>query len=453
MAGARHAAAEVLLALEAGRDTLATEVDRARRGLTDERDRALLLELASGVMRWRAELDAALTPCVTRPLPEIHPAVLTVLRLAAYQLRHLDRIPPHAVLNESVELARTLGEPRAAGFVNAALRTLLRRRDKRDLPARPAATTDLKGWSEYLSTTLSHPAWLVERWIARHGVEAAERWCAFDNQAPTVCVHAAISDDDLGPALTEAGVEAVASAFVNGSWRLPPGALGRLPAPMRARLLVQDEASLIVAHAVGARPHESVLDLCAAPGGKSIVMAADMAKSGRLVSCDTRSRRVRLLRAALRQAQVPAFIVCLNGTRPLPFAQAFDRVLVDAPCSGLGTLARDPDIRWRRQPADLDRLAATQLELLRSASSVVKPGGHLVYATCSGEPEETAGVVDAFLSLETSFARLPGAGLASLESLKETNMLLDDRGDLRTWPFVHTLDAFYAAVLVRREAT
>jgi 16S rRNA (cytosine967-C5)-methyltransferase len=251
----------------------------------------------------------------------------------------------------------------------------------------------------------------------------------------------------------DAGVNAEPSSFVLDAWRLPPGALGRLPADLRATLLVQDEASLVVAHLVGAKPGESILDLCAAPGGKSIVIARDMASSGCLVSCDTRSRRVRLLKSALTQAHVAPRIVCLNGTRPLPFAAVFDRVLVDAPCSGLGTLARDPDIRWRRQPVDLPRLAAAQLQLVKTAASVVRPGGRLVYATCSGEPEETHEVVDAFLESDAAFARVPATETAVVHGVRNGGTLLDDRGDLRTWPFAHNLDAFYAAVLVRREAT
>jgi 16S rRNA (cytosine967-C5)-methyltransferase len=455
MPSARMAAAQVLLAIDARRETLATEIDRARRGVTDERDRALLLELASGVVRWRAELDALLAPCTTRPLSEIDPAILVVLRLGAYQLRHLDRIPPHAIVHEAVGLVREIGHARAAGLVNAVLRTLDRRRGRPDLPVRPPDGSDQAAWVRYLSTTLSHPAWLVARWIARHGPDAAERWCAFNNEPPVVTVRAIDPTDaaDLERRFADAGVAATPARFVRGAWRLPAGALGQLPPGLRERVAVQDEASQVVAHAVGARPGESVLDLCAAPGGKSIVIAGDMAGRGRLVSCDSRPRRLRLLRAALGRAARMPCIVRLDANQPLPFAARFDRVLVDVPCSGLGTLARDPDIKWRREPADLPRLAKGELRMLTMAADAVRPGGRLVYATCSGEPEETDEIVDAFLQARPDFARLPGTDLEACPALEHTEALLDARGDVRTWPFAHRLDAFFAARLVRREGT
>jgi 16S rRNA (cytosine967-C5)-methyltransferase len=449
------AAARVLLALEARRGTLAAEVDRARRGILDERDRALLFELVSGVSRWRAELDARLLPCVTRPMAELAPDILAVLRMGAYQLTHLDRIPPHAVVHQSVELMRELGQPRAAGLVNAVLRTLQRRAGKPDVPMRPPDPSDVHAWTRYLTTSLSHPAWLVERWIARHGVEATERWCVFNNEPPAVTARAMDPHEaeSLARAFAEAEIVAEPARFVRAAWRFPSGGLGRVPAAVRDRLVVQDETSQIVAHLVDARPDQTVLDVCAAPGGKSVLLADDMARRGVLVSCDSRPRRLALLRAAVARAALPVRVVRLDASRALPFGPVFDRVLVDAPCSGLGTLARDPDIKWTREAADLARLADQQQRMLSASAGVVRPGGRLIYATCSGEPEENEAIVNAFLRTHAEFARAPRPAPSAADALVTLDTLLNAEGDLQTWPFVHGLDAFFAAVLVRREGT
>jgi 16S rRNA (cytosine967-C5)-methyltransferase len=197
---------------------------------------------------------------------------------------------------------------------------------------------------------------------------------------------------------------------------------------------------------VNAQPRERILDLCASPGGKSVAMAASMNDSGTLAACDVRVGRISLLRDTVRRSGARhTHVVHVPTTGPLPFANTFDRVLVDAPCSGLGTIRRDPDIRWRRAPDDLPRLATKQIELLMRAAETVRPGGRLVYATCSSEPEENEHVIEAFLN-RAPFDRLDLRG-STRESLTS---LLDDHGALRTLPFAHGLEAFYAVAMVRR---
>ncbi len=448
---ARQAAVRVLLAVDAGPTTLGAEIDRARRGLTDERDRALLIEIATGVLRWRARLDALLAQCATRPLDDVDAAVRATLRVGAYQIEHLTRIPSHAVVHESVELVRRLGRARASGFVNAVLRNWLRTRKSLTLPDRPRDGADRSAWLAYLSTTLSHPAWLVARWLDRVGPDAAERWCRYNNDPPAIGARAYDDGErpDIVEALSAAGVETEPLPFVADGWRFPPGSLGGVPQTLRQRFFVQDEASQIVAHAVGARPGDTVLDLCAAPGGKSIVLAADMAGAGRLVSCDARPRRLRLLADTLARAHVPSRIVQLDASRPLPFAPVFDRVLIDAPCSGLGVVARDPDLKWTRREAELHDFADQQFRILSAAAAVVRPGGHLVYATCSSEPEENEAVVARFLAGAPDFTAARPATPLLVPRLGE---LLTESGALRTWPHRHGLDGFFAAFLVRRQA-
>jgi 16S rRNA (cytosine967-C5)-methyltransferase len=249
----------------------------------------------------------------------------------------------------------------------------------------------------------------------------------------------------VAASLAAAGVETEPTRHAPDGLVVTAGNPLRMPAD--GSFLVQDEASQLVSVVAGARPGERVLDLCASPGGKTVAMAADMEDRGVLVACDVRARRVHLLRDTVRLSGAR----CIRLTRvpaagPLPFDPVFDRVLVDAPCSGLGTIRRDPDIRWRRDERDLPALAADQLALLERAASVLRAGGRLVYATCSSEPEENEAVVDAFLSRHTEFTPVD----LRQDAAPLLKPLLDGRGMLRTQPFVHGLEAFFAAVLLRR---
>jgi 16S rRNA (cytosine967-C5)-methyltransferase len=439
MTTVRTAAARVLDRVEGGRSTLPAALDREREGLADERDRGLLVELTFGVERWRGALDAVIQRAAGRPVLELDPVVRAVLRLGVYQLLHLDRVPAHAVVHEAVETTRALGKPRAAGLVNAVLRSVQRGEGRGVLPPPVGETAPVEGQQRYLSTTLSHPAWLVDRWLTRYGFRATEAWCQFNNAAPTLTVRALSAGDPSAilAAVAEAEPAATIPTSLPHALVLPAGAWGRLPAALRDHLTVQ--GAQLVAHVVGARPGLRCLDLCAAPGGKTTLLARSMAGEGTLVAADRRPGRVRLLKTSLTRANVAASIVALDATEPLPFGPIFDRVLVDAPCSGLGTLRRDPDIKWTRQAADLARLAATQRQMLGRAADVVRPGGSLIYATCSSEPEENDEVVAAFLSLDPRFALAP----------LPAGPYVDRTGYLRTLPFRDQLDAFFAAVLVR----
>jgi 16S rRNA (cytosine967-C5)-methyltransferase len=322
------------------------------------------------------------------------------------------------------------------------------------LPVRPTNLEDRPAQLAYLSVTLSHPDWLVARWLDRYGFEPAEKWCRFNNSPPAVTIRARAGGHEtsaaaaaLLAAVRAVDVDAGPAPFVSDAIRLSPGGLGRISADLKRRFIVQEEASQIVAHAVGARPGESVLDLCAAPGGKTIVLASDMNGAGRLIAGDLRRARIRLLRRLLQETGIQAPIVRLDATRPLPFARRFDRVLVDAPCSGLGTLRLNPDLKWTRRSSDLPAFASAQLRMLEHAAEVVVPGGTLIYATCSSEPEENDDVVAEFLVRDRRFDRQavePG------EAVRSADVLVDDSGFLRTVPFRDGLDAFFAARLVRR---
>jgi 16S rRNA (cytosine967-C5)-methyltransferase len=316
------------------------------------------------------------------------------------------------------------------------------------LPPRPDDPSDREAALRYLGVTCSHPDWLVERWLDRCGFAKTERWLQFNNaSAPlTLSVNRLRSSrDGVRAALASDGVLTEPLSFAPHGLRVVEG--NPLRRPSLGRFLVQDEASQLVPLVVDARSGEKVLDVCAAPGGKTILMSCDMRDTGVLAACDVRPRRVALLRRTVGDAgsrHAHAVHVATDG--PLPFGAVFDRVLVDAPCSGLGTVRRDPDIKWKRREGDLAGLAGRQLSLLQRASRTVGPRGRLVYATCSSEPEENEMVVDAFLAAEPAFRLidLRAGGQPALAPV------LDARGLLRTLPFAHGLEAFFGAAMERR---
>jgi 16S rRNA (cytosine967-C5)-methyltransferase len=446
-APARTAAYHALRAISIHGQDLPAALAQSRRTLDDDRDRALTAEIVTGTIRWLRSLDFLIEYFAKRRLRKIDPEVATILRLSTYQLLHLDRVPASAVVDDAVDLTRAARKPSATGFVNAVLRSLLRQRHKLPLPARPE-TGSRQQQAEYLGITHSHPGWLVDRWLARHGFEAAEAWARFNNDTPalTVRVNTLRSTVEGARRTLEAdGVETEPARYAPAGLVVTAGNPLRRPADGLA--FVQDEASQLVPLLVDAQPGERVLDLCASPGGKTTAMAAAMNDRGTIAATDVRARRMDLLRQTVRDSGARSIrIVRLGQTGELPFAPIFDRVLVDAPCSGIGTIRRDPDIRWRRSESDLPRLAGQQLDLLLRAASVVREGGRLVYATCSSEPEENEQVVNAFLAARSGFSLvdLRAAGLSSA-----VTALVDERGMFRTLPFRDGLEAFFAAALRR----
>jgi 16S rRNA (cytosine967-C5)-methyltransferase len=447
-APARTAAYHALRAVAATREDLPTALARSRTHLDDDRDRGLAAEIVTGTLRWQRSLDYLVEHFAQRPVRKIDGDVLVILRLSVYQLLHLDRVPASAVVDDAVDLTRGARKQSASGFVNAVLRSLLRQRNRLPLPVRPETSGDRDAALQYLGITHSHPEWLVARWLDRHGLDAAERWVRFNNETPALTVRAnrlRLSRDQLQAALAGQGVETEPTRYA------PDGLIVVEGNPLHAEandgsFFVQDEASQLVSIVAGARPGERVLDLCASPGGKTTAMAADMNDSGVVVASDIRARRLTLLRDTVESSGARhVHVVHVPASGGLPFRLPFDRVLVDAPCSGLGTVRRDPDIRWRRAERDLTGLARDQFALLSRAAGVVAPRGRLVYATCSSEAEENEQVVDRFLAENAGFELIDLRGESPL-----LTALLDDRGMLRTLPFAHGLEAFFSAALIRR---
>jgi 16S rRNA (cytosine967-C5)-methyltransferase len=464
IAPARIAAYDILTAVSAGNADLPTAIAFARGILRDDRDRALAAEIASGVQRRRAALDHLIAQFSKRAIDRLDPEVVEILRLSAYQLLHLTRVPASAVVDDAVNLAGRVGKRSASGFVNAVLRTISRRRESLPLPPRPSNPADQDAALAYLSVTLSHPRWLAARWYTRLGFDAAEAWMNFNNTPSPVTLRAnrlRLTRDALAERLTVGGVKVHPAAYApdglivdEGHPLRPLSASGR-PEPVEGGghgadegwFVVQDEASQLVALLAGEHPAARVLDTCASPGGKTTAMAAAMEGRGLLVACDVRDRRVDLLGRTVAASGAPNIrIVQADLLKPLPFAPGFATVLVDAPCSGLGTLRRDPDIRWRRRETDLPALASAELTMLRHAAQMVAPGGRLIYATCSSEPEENEEIATAFLGGAPQFAPLH----AREANAQLADAVVDANGHLRTQPDLHGLEAFFGAVFTRR---
>lgn len=436
--------------------TLGEALERHRRTLTDPRDRALAMELVVGTLRWVASLDYILEATAGRSVGRLDSDVLRVLRLGAYQLLYLSRLPASAVVNDAVSLVKETPVRYASGLVNAVLRKIAR--GDVTLPPRPlwprpdAAPIDRDEALSYLSITLSHPRWLVERWLDRWGFQAAEEWAQFNNSAASLTLRAQtarISRDALREALEHHGVVTDEAPFAPDALVVISGRPHETPLWDEGLFVIQDQASQLVGTFASAQPAERILDTCAAPGGKTLQFLAAQGGRGLVVAADRRPRRLRLLSRTLRHARAPHVnIVQLDLTSGLPFQPIFDLVFADVPCSGLGTLRRDPEIKWRVLPDDLPRLAAQQKQMLEIAASGVSIGGRLVYATCSSEPEENDDVIDEFLARRRDFEAVSRDELFH-DAHAGVTAVVDEHGRFRTLPPRHQLEAFFAVCLRR----
>jgi 16S rRNA (cytosine967-C5)-methyltransferase len=381
-----------------------------------------------GVLRWRGVLDERIAERSSQPLEKLDVEVLTALRLGAYQLLFLDRIPRHAAINESVELVKSARKRSAAGMVNAVLRKITRTTANLDvLPA--------------------HPRWLVERWTRIYGPAVARRICDYNQAAPKPAIR--INDPQLLEELRAERIQLEPGKLLAKTFVVQAGDITATKAFRERRLVIQDEASQLVALLVGSG--EGILDCCAAPGGKTRIIAERNPESS-ILAMELHPHRAALLRKLAPLANVQ---IIAADARQMPFNKPFDRILVDAPCTGTGTLARNPEIKWRLQPADIPRLQAYQTELLLAAMKQVASGGRIIYSTCSLEPEENSEVVDKALVAEPSFHVIDAR--EELQRLRTTGELNWDDIDsllsgpyLRTIPGVHPSDGFFAAILEKR---
>jgi 16S rRNA (cytosine967-C5)-methyltransferase len=405
----------------------------------DSRERRHLTDLVSGVTRRRRWLDFVISHFVDRPLQRLDPPLLQVLRLGLYEMAERSR-PPHAIVNEYVSLTGRTVRKQAGGFVNAVLRRIAERIGDLPEPSGP----DL---ADNLGIRFSHPTWMVRRWLDRFGESETRSLLGWNNQSPVFAarVNSLLSDglpviDGIMASSADASRSSLLDDFVRLTSVQPLVEGGMLA---DGRVQIQDESAGLVVRVLDARPGETVVDACAAPGGKLLYCCARMNNRGRLVAIDANAARLRLAERAARQAGCSiAEFVHSDATSLPPHVSSIraDRVLVDAPCSGLGVLGKRADLRWRRSPADISDLTRLQDRILDSAATLVRPGGLLVYSTCTIEPEENEQRVAAFLARHKEFSPETAATLVPGE-------MLTAEGYFASLPQRDSIDGAFAARL------
>ena len=459
---ARAAAFEVLLRVER-EDSYAPELlHSASLAKLSSRDHGLATELVMGVLRWQSLLDQRLAVASSQKIERLDGEVLAALRLAVYQLRFLTRVPARAAIFESVELVKAARKRSATSFVNAVLRKIAE-----DSTEDIFAKIDKSPDSITLAENAAHPPWLVARWAEHYGLEAARQICAHDQTVPGTTIHvhrdrsddarsndarsndAQSRDDQFEAELAAAGVQLAPGRLLSTARRVLAGDVTGTRAHRDGRISIQDEASQLVG--LLASGGELILDCCAAPGSKTALLARRNPRA-KVFATELHPHRARLLQSLVHSPNVH---VIAADARHLPFGHAFDRILADVPCTGTGTLARNPEIKWRLQPEDLRDLQSRQVAILKSALAQLALGGRLVYSTCSLEREENEAVVEAALDGTTEFEVADCRG--ELEQLQQSGeMSWKDIASLlagpylRTIPGVHPCDGFFAAVIERR---
>ena len=419
IAPARTAAFEILTLVSAGKGHSDELLHSPRTDALSPEDRNLTTALVMGVLRWQIALDARLAKLLARPDQRLAEPVALALRIGAFQLLHMDRIPPHAVLNESVELCRAAGHPHAAGMVNAILRKLAAaQKPGQRIFESPAAFAE----------RLGHPLWLVERWVAAYGRDAALAICEYDQREPQE-----------------------GSLFAEPS---EPASANSLPQMDDGSRLVAELAAALTA------PHHSRLwDCCAAPGGKTLILASRLSDAD-ILATDVSNKRLAQMQARLRRFPYSEQVrfQSMDASKPtFERGTQFDLILCDVPCSGTGTLARNPEIRHQLRAEDIVRQATRQRAILHAALQRLAPGGRLVYSTCSLEPEENEQIIQSLateismqqVSIEPLLAKLGESGILRPEAATALLSSAVQEGALRTLPGTHPCDGFYAVVLER----
>jgi 16S rRNA (cytosine967-C5)-methyltransferase len=411
----------------------------------DPRDKSLAMELAYGVIRHLLTLDHIISFYIRENGQGVTPTIRDVLRLAAYQIGYLDKIPERAAVNEAVEAAKKSGGRAAAGFVNAVLRSLLRNPGKVSYPD-PKKTP-----FSCLSLEYSYPEWLAMRWLSRFGFDEAASLMAAGNATPPLTLRAntlKIDRDSLVRLFDEAGIACSPSHYAPDGVTLETGSpITELPGYKDGLFAVQDEAAQLIPLLLAPKAGDNILDACAAPGGKSAHIAALAGWDSQIVAMDIGLDKTKALTENIRRLGVRKVVPLIaDAAAPLPFKGPFDSILLDAPCSALGVIRRRPEIKYARLEKDIRRLAELQARMLRNLAPAVKPGGVLVYSVCSTEPQEGELLVDGFLKEDSGFvledarAFLPGSA----------GELVTAGGYMRTWPHRHGTDGFFAARLRKK---
>ena len=438
-AGARDTALEVLMQVDKANAWSDGSLKRTiARNKLDSREAALATRLSYGVIQNKLLLDYYISCYCTQKAEKLESVIRNILRIGGYQILFMDKIPHHAAVNEAVEMTRRAKRPKAAGMVNAVLRKFVA--NWMNMPALPGATAD------YLSVRYSHPKWLVERMLDLLGPEEAEKYLRMNNEIVPTTIQTntlKITADELEKELRQAGVTVEKHHWLNGCFEVSAtGDLESLPAFTEGRFMVQDAAARLVA--VIAQPQETdkVLDICAAPGGKSFALAIDMKDQGQIVSCDIHPHKLKLIENGAQRLGITSVRAAQADGREhhAAWLQSADLVVADVPCSGLGIIRKKPDIRYKN-PKELAQLPAIQLAILENASTYVRSGGTLIYSTCTVLPEENEQVTEEFLAKHIDF---------ELESFTLPLPIGTHKGHLTLWPQRYGTDGFYICRMRRK---
>lgn len=441
----RQLAIDILCQWQQGEQPVDVLLAPCLQAVADVRDRNLLKAMVFGVLRQRGTIDWVLGRLSSTPLPRLKPAVLQALRVGAYQILAMDRVPVAAAIHSTVEALKRRGQARwLTGFVNGVLRNLARQR--------PEFLAALAAGMAPPAALLNHPQWLLERWTERYGVSGMTEICRSNSRPARLCLRvntAAITVADFVALLAEEGIGAEAGSLVpEAIWLEEAGVVAELPGFADGLFFVQDEIAQGIGGLMLPCPTGNWLDGCAGVGGKTAVLAVLAAQGVKVVAVEPHQARQELFQenmARLRLQEVELFPGTLAEYAASHPAHDFAAVLIDAPCSGLGVTGRHPDIRWQRQASDLPNFQAKQVAILREAASMVAKDGVLVYSTCSTEPEENEAVIALFRRAFPQFAVVNATGCLPPAAAH----LVDETGFLRTIPGPHGSDGFFAARMKR----
>lgn len=458
ISAARKAAFDILLAVERGNAHSDDLLRSSQVSALAPSDRNLTTALVLGVLRRQVLLDRLFRPLLKRPNARLDAEVLIALRMGAFQLRFLDRIPDHAAIDESVELTTQSGHRFAAGMVNAVLRGLTRAAPP--IPASEETPAEL-------ALSQAHPAWIVERWARFYGLDAARAICRHGQNQPPLSIRieaAGVQSESTETEIREAGIQLNPGELLSNARNVIAGDVTATPAFLEGRVRIQDEGSQLIGELAASMTNtlnqnvKSILDTCAAPGGKTLILA-ERNSQARIVACDSSPQRRAQMQTRL--AALAGRVECrLADATALQEDSIFDFALADVPCSGTGTLGRNPEVRHRLQLEDLPRHAERQRAILLAALRAVRPGGQVLYSTCSLEPEENELIVAAVLSdnrhaqqlsLAPRIEALERADILTSRGAERLQKCLTPDGALRLLPGVLPTDGFFAALIERKE--
>jgi 16S rRNA (cytosine967-C5)-methyltransferase len=402
-------------------------------------DKRFLTELTHGVVRWKTRLDFIIEQFCKNKFAMQDPNIRNAMRVALYQILFLSKIPHPAAVNEAVEFVKKIRGQKAANLVNAVLRNIIRNLNK--LPT-PDHETDPV---QYLSIMYSHPSWMVKRWVDRYGLYETEQLLSANNERPTIVVRAntlKITADELVKLFEERNIRNTRSKYLENFIKVGHlSGIYNLDLFEKGYFSVQDESSGLVVKLLDPKPGETVIDLCSAPGGKTTFIGELMKNQGKIIAVDKYEHRLNLVKQSCERLGVENVEFIPKDALEVDVEPA-DKVLVDAPCSGLGVIQKKPDIKWQRELSDIRNLAKTQIELLEKASKLVKNGGVIVYSTCTIEPEENIEVVKEFLS------RHPEFKIDDARNYLPSD-IVNGEGCMETYPHKHDMDGGFAVRLIK----